>query len=429
MKSVAVIGLGKSGMSAAHFLQKQGYSVFVTDDKKPCDMQGMTFLPPDQMAASVAEYEFVVISPGVALTHAVAVAAHALGKEVFCDVELAFRHIAAKPVSLIGITGSNGKTTTTTLANHLLNSCKKPAKAVGNIGNPILSELVLSEIEAPAPTLVVELSSFQLETMATAVLDAACILNITPNHLDRHGTMEEYTRIKQRIGTCVKPTGQLWARKGCGGSIRPYYFGFDPSCDLYSDGVHVHRFGKNECMLPELLQYSRSHNVENYLAAYALARSLGADPQECMKAYATFIKPKHRLEYVRTLNGIMFYDDSKATSVDAVLRAVESIQSPIVLIAGGVHKGYPYTDWQKAFRNKVKACVLIGQAADSIEQDLQKCVPVFRAQSLDDAVIKAVQQACSGDAVLLSPGCASYDMFASFEERGKKFQEIVCSIA
>lgn len=178
-----------------------------------------------------------------------------------------------------------------------------------------------------------------------------------------------------------------------------------------------------------MLQHLRSHNVENYLAAYSLARSLGADAERCRQAYATFVKPKHRLEHVRTHNGIMFYDDSKATSVDAVLRAVESLSCPIVLIAGGVHKGYPYTSWQKAFKEKVKACVLIGKAADIIEQDLQNSVPIMHAHSLDEAVAKAMSQACTGDAVLLSPGCASYDMFSSFEERGIKFQEIVCTIA
>lgn len=424
MKSVAVIGLGKSGVSAAHFLVKQGYSVWVTDDKQTNGPEGMGFLPPHQMAARIADYQFVVISPGVPMSHPVAVAAKGCGLEVFCDVELAFRQIQSKDLAMIGITGSNGKTTTTSLTCHLLNSCNKPAKPVGNIGNPILSE-----IESPASTLVAELSSFQLETMSTAVLDAACILNITPNHLDRHGTMEEYTRAKYRIGACVKPGGQLWVQKACGGYGKGYYFGFDAACELYTDGVGVYRFGKKESCLPELLQHSRSHNVENYLAAYSLARLLGADPERCMEAYATFIKPRHRLEYVRTYNGIMFYDDSKATSVDAVLRAVESLTCPIVLIAGGVHKGYPYTSWRKAFKDKVKACVLIGQAADIIEQDLQNCVPIIRAQSLDEAVIKAMSQSRIGDAVLLSPGCASYDMFRSFEERGNKFQEIVCNIA
>lgn len=419
-KKVAVIGLGKSGISAAHFLQKQGYSVWVTDDKQTKGPEGTSFLPPQDLAYAISGFDFVVISPGVPLTHPVAVQANTEGLQVFCDVELAFRELALKPIPIVGITGSNGKTTTTSLTCHMLNNSSIPAKAVGNIGTPILSDE-----HAPTDTLVVELSSFQLETMSTKVLDSACILNITPNHLDRHGTMDEYIKAKQRIGGCLKPDGELWVQKACSWNKDLCHFGFDASCQLYTDGINVYRFGKKESELPEILQHSRSHNVENYLAAYALARHLGADAECCSQSYASFIKPKHRLEHVRTHKDILFYDDSKATSVDAVLRAVESLTNPIVLIAGGVHKGYPYTAWQSAFKDKVRACVLIGQAADIIEEDLQNIVPVLRAQSLEEAVSMAVDAAKPQDAVLLSPGCASYDMFTSFEERGDKFQAIV----
>lgn len=419
-KKVAVIGLGKSGSSAASYLQSLGFTVFVTDDKQTVGPEGSIFLPAERLAAQLVGIDFVVISPGVPLTHVVAVQAKALGLEVFCDVELAFRRLSQKPTAVVGITGSNGKTTTTSLTCHILNSSGINAKAVGNIGNPILSE-----VAEPKDALVAELSSFQLETMSTKVLDAACILNITPNHLDRHGTMEEYVKAKRRIGECVKPDGAFWVQKAASWSPDLLHFGFDEACELYTDGKSVYRFGVKESELPETLQNSRSHNVENYLAAYALARALGAPCDMPSIAYSSFVKPKHRLEYVCSHNGISFYDDSKATSVDAVLRAVESLPCPIVLIAGGVHKGYPYTAWQKAFAGKVRACVLIGQAADIIEQDLERAVPIFRANSLEEAVSKAIGEAKSQDAVLLSPGCASYDMFTSFEDRGSKFQQIV----
>jgi len=406
MKEVGVIGLGKSGLSAREFLQKQGYKVFATDDKP---QEGV--LSANEFIAK--NFEFVVISPGVPLTHRVAKAILEKNIPLFCDVELAFRNL--KNSHAVGITGSNGKTTTTSLTAHILN-----AKAVGNIGLPILSELDDSD-----KTLVVELSSFQLETMQTPVLDAACILNITPNHLDRHGTMEAYALAKGRIELCLKPDGALWVKDGLKGH---FHFGFNSACDLYSDGKHLYRFGIKEDGLPNSLQERLSYEVENYMAAYALSRHFDVAPEVCRAAYDTFTKPKHRLQYVATKEGIHFYDDSKATSVDAVLRAVESIQNPIVLIAGGKHKGYPYQVWKKLFQEKVRACVLIGEAADMIERDLENSVPILRAATLEDAVTKAMLLALPQDAVLLSPGCASYDMFSSFEDRGSQFQQLVHSL-
>lgn len=419
----AVIGLGKSGISASHFLQKEGYSVFATDDKAISAPEGIHFLSKAELAAMLEGFEFVVISPGVPLSHQVAHRAKELEIPVFCDVELAFQKLAYKTIPLLGITGSNGKTTTTSLTCHILNNCSIPAQTAGNIGMPILSL-----IEKTTDAFVVELSSFQLETMQTKVLDAACILNLTPNHLDRHGTMEEYSRAKERIALCLKPEGTLWVNETSTTLLKACRFGFSNRCDLYTDDKYIYRFGKSEAELPKELQNSRSHNVENFLAAYALAREYGADPYACCQSYQSFIKPKHRLEYIGTHNDILFYDDSKATSIDAVLRAVESLQSPIVLIAGGVHKGYPYNVWQQAFKNKVRSCVLIGQAADIIEQDLHNVVPIIRAENLQDAVQKAMSIAKAQDAILLSPGCASYDMFTSFEERGCKFQEIFASL-
>ncbi len=420
---VAVIGLGKSGVSACQFLQKEGYAVFATDDKATVPPQDVQFLPPKELEAIINTMDFVVISPGITLTHPVAQAAKQCGIEVFCDVELAFRRIAHKNMPFVGITGSNGKTTTTSLVGHILNSSGQKAKTVGNIGTPILSEL-----ETPDVSFVIELSSFQLETMSTKVLDAACILNITPNHLDRHGTMEEYARAKKQIGACLKPGGVLYVQKAICWDDTLACFGFDSSCAIYTDGRYTYRYGVQEAFLPHQLQNSRSHDVENYLAAYALCRHLGVEPEACRQAYATFTKPKHRLQHIGTHSGIRFYDDSKATSVDATLRAVDAVPGPIVLLAGGYHKGYPYTSWQGIFKEKVRACVLIGEAAPIIDKDLEGVVPVYHAKSLEEATKKAIELAKSGDAVLLSPGCASWDMFTSYEERGNKFQELACQL-
>jgi UDP-N-acetylmuramoylalanine--D-glutamate ligase len=416
MKQVAVIGLGKSGLSAAAFLQKEGYRVWAVDDKLTVAPEGIRLVSVDEVP--LQDIEFVVISPGVPLTHPLAQKARC---EVFCDVELAFRRIK-KNHPMVGITGSNGKTTTTSLTAHLLSSCGRPAKPVGNIGTPILSEL-----DAPE-TLVVELSSFQLETMRTKVLDAACVLNITPNHLDRHKTMDAYSMAKLRIGMCVRDEGAFWVEQGIQIHKKALRFGFDSTCDLYTDGKKLVRMGVEEGMMPDSLQDSRNHNVQNFLAAYALTRHYGVDPLACIAAYESFIRPRHRLQYVKTHRGIAFYNDSKATSVEAVLRAIDSIQTPIVLIAGGRHKGYPYIDWQKPFKDKVRACILIGEAADLIELDLAGHVPLQHADSLQDALQKAILAARPNDAVLLSPGCSSYDMFSNFEERGDRFVQLVESL-
>lgn len=414
MKKVGIIGLGKSGRSAIDFLALRGYTLYAIDDKQAVLPEGVSLLTDDVLA----ELDFIVISPGIALTHPVALKAKARRIEVICDVELAFRAMTSNKPRILAITGSNGKTTTTMLVGHILQ-----AKTVGNIGMPILSSL-----DDRSETLVAELSSFQLETCSTKVLDAACILNITPNHLDRHGTMEEYIRVKRKIGDSVVPGGQFWLQHALKYCKDHFHFGFEEECELYTDTKSLFYFGKKECDLPELLQNSRSHDVENFLAAYALCRSCGVDPEAIRQAYATFTKPKHRLQFVREHNGISFYDDSKATSIDAVLRAVESLTTPIVLIAGGVHKGYPYDAWRKAFPGKVKACVLIGKARDIIEQDLQNAVPTYKAESLQEALNKAVGLASARESVMLSPGCASYDMFSSFEERGMAFQELVAKL-
>jgi UDP-N-acetylmuramoylalanine--D-glutamate ligase len=422
----AVFGLGKSGLSACQFLKKEGYEVIACDDKQNSDPDGIQFCSKDALDELLPDLDFLVLSPGVPLSHPLVISAALKKVEVFCDIELAFRKLHIAPLPISAITGSNGKTTTTMLTSHFLQAGKIANITVGNIGTPLLDEI------QSGAHLICELSSFQLETTQTPVLDAACILNITPNHLDRHKTIEEYAKAKARIGLCLKESGEFWVQEKASQSFHlersHFRFGFNPSCDLYSDGKFVHRFGKKEASLPPLLQNSRSHDVENFLAAYALARYYGVDPKTASDSYETFTKPKHRIEFVRVHNDISYYDDSKATSIDAVLRAVESLkkaEGKIVLIAGGVHKGHPYTAWKEAFQNRVRSLVLIGQAAAFIEADLAQALPIYHAKTLEEAVQKATQLSQAQDIVLLSPGCASYDMFRSFEERGLRFQEIV----
>lgn len=420
---VLVIGFGTSGKSACRYLLKKGYTVFAVDDQKTsCELEQVNFLPAQDVAFNTIA--FVVLSPGISLEHPLVVQAKKLGLEVFCDMELAFRECVKGSPPMCAITATNGKTTTTMLTCHMLNSAKCHAKAVGNIGLPLLDVL-----EEPNCHFVAELSSFQLQTMKTAVLQAACILNITPNHLDHHASYSEYVESKQRIALCLKDSGTLYvnekAARDFSWNCPIVSYGFSSHCAIYTDGKFIYRLGKKEASLPQELQGSFSHHTENFLAAYVLARDFGVDPYVCVEAYASFQKPKHRIEFVARVHGVSFYDDSKATNVDAVLRALDSFTSPVVLIAGGVHKGFSYEAWKEPCSKKVSACILLGQAADIISQDLGGCVPLHKVASLEEAVRLSMELAKAGDSVLLSPGCSSYDMFKNYEERGKQFQQLV----
>jgi len=359
----------------------------------------------------------LIVSPGIPPTHPVVQKAAELGCEIVGDVELAFREFQLKPRPLIGITGTNGKTTATLLTTHMLGE----AKAVGNIGEPLLDELEGSE------PLVIELSSYQLETASTQVLQSAAVLNITPDHLDHHGSMRAYAAAKLRIGSCLKEGARLYVYEKIEAKNALKY-GFEKSSDLHSDGEWIVRFQKREIELPAQFRHIRSHDVENFLAAYALARDAGKSPQECVDAFATFEKPPHRIQFVREIDGVKYYDDSKGTNIDAVIRAVESIPGTIVLIAGGVHKGESYHSWIEAFQGRVKAIVAIGQAAPLMEQDLASHIPFTHCSTLAEAVHTAKALAKPSETVLLSPGCASFDMFKSYKDRGEQFQDLILQL-
>lgn len=432
MKNVAIIGLGKSGLSACRYLRQKGFEIWACDDyAKNLELDESVHVIESSELDQLIEkriLSFMIISPGVRLSHPLVRKAAMHGLEVFCDIEYAFRELKQASVPICGITGTNGKTTTTLLTSFIMNHAGHAAKAVGNIGVPLLDE-IKDENEAH---FVLELSSFQLQTIHTPLLQAAVLLNISPNHLDHHSDMEEYIRAKQHIGNIIDSGGALFMQEK---SFRAYSwdhtkcqifrFGFTPACEVFGDGERIIRFGAHEEDLPKSLQGVFSHDAENFLAAYALCRHIGISPKQCVDAYANFRKPPHRLQLVRSFHGVTFYDDSKATNVEAVVKAVESLQENVILIAGGVHKGYPYHAWKSAFPGKVKKMLLIGEAACHMENDLVGSVPTERCGSLEEAVKKAADAANPGDKVLLSPGCSSFDMFSCFEDRGRKFQELV----
>lgn len=435
MKRVLVIGMGASGKAAAQFLLKRGCSVVGVD-------RNWTFLEPEGGCGDLmqqglvvrhetekvdwASIDAVVVSPGVPPSSELYRGAIEAGKEVIGEMELAFRHLKNRAV---GITGSNGKTTTTLMVEHVLNKSGHSAFAVGNIGVPLTSQI--DELKEDQ-ILVAELSSWQLETLKTPALEGGAILNITPNHLDRHGTMEDYAGAKIRLGKCLKPGGRLIVQDKCAEEFNsllnpfsPITYGYGSRAELRCDQQRVVLRENLEFILPENYRGKISHDVENMLAAYALCQFFGVTAPQFLEALHSFVKPPHRLEFVKKINGLAFYNDSKATSLDAVEKAVTTLGGPTVLIAGGVHKGAPYTPWKTAMAGKVRHILAFGQAASLIHGDLSDAFSVVICQDLSSAVEQALTLAVEGDNILLSPGCASYDMFKDYAHRGDEFKRIV----
>ena len=280
--------------------------------------------------------------------------------------------------------------------------------------------------------IVLELSSYQIETLYQVCLDSAIVLNITPDHLDRYKTMESYAQAKCEIERCVKPEGHLYLEEKTWQEYgyflkkkKPRLYGYEQTSFIYTDLLAVYRAGEKVFELPSSLKNKKSHDLENLLAAYALCADKGVTASAFLEAWRSFKKPAHRIEFVLEFQGVRYYDDSKGTNIDAVIRAVQSLEGSIILIAGGVDKGSAYTPWLQEFRNKVKSICAIGQAAAKIRDQLASHLPVTIFNSLDEAVQQATRLAQRGDIVLLSPGCSSFDMFKDYAHRGEEFQRIV----
>jgi UDP-N-acetylmuramoylalanine--D-glutamate ligase len=434
-KRVLVIGLGISGRSAAHFLHAQGAHVHGIDrqvaalvshpDIQILQSQGMT-LQPETSCQDVNSFDLMVLSPGVSPFHPLVLAAEKVRLPVIGEIELGCR-FSKHPI--IGVTGTNGKTTVTCLIAHVLKSQRQSVSALGNIGIPFTKELLTL---SPEQTIVLELSSYQLETLNQQALDAAVLLNITSDHLDRYSSMRAYAEAKCRLAQCLKPTGQfyldekVWEEyKDLFKGKKAFLYGYQPTSSIYTNLETVFRHGKRAFDLPPPLAGAPSHDLENLLAAYAICADREIEGKAFLEAWKTFKKPPHRIEFVCEDRGVHYYDDSKGTNIDAVMRAVQSLKGPVLLIVGGVDKGTAYTPWIESFKHKVKGIYAIGQAATKIHAQLSSHFSVTLCPSLEVAVKQASQHAESGDHVLLSPGCASFDMFDNYAHRGKEFQKIV----
>ena len=339
---------------------------------------------------------------------------------------------------LVAITGSNGKTTTTALVGHILQSAKIPVLIGGNIGTPLLAKV---EASSDSTVTVAEVSSFQLETIEAFRPDVGVFLNLTPDHIDRHGSFEEYARAKQRLfenmldrdAAVLNADDPEVARRG---PAHGQVFWFSRQKRLAAgtfvrgEQILFRREGSEEVLMRRAdIPLRGEHNLENVLAASTAAILAGAPVGAIAAAVHTFPGVEHRLEYVTEIRGVAFYNDSKATNVDATLKAIEAFPGSLFVILGGKDKGSPYAPLREPLRGKAKRVLLIGAAADKIREELEGSVEMEHAGTLDHAVALAFEEAVPGDTVLLAPACASFDQFENFEQRGRAFKEIVTRLA
>jgi len=420
-----VIGLGKSGRAAYDLLVKDGHSVIGTDDNldhlKKLSSEGIA----TQADPRLEEFDLIILSPGIPPTNRLYAKAIQLGKKITGEAELALRRLHQP---CIAITGTNGKTTVTLLTEHILKSSGLKAQALGNVGTPLTSYL-----GEPQEIMVVELSSFQLELMKTPVVDIGMILNITPDHLDRYSTMEEYAKAKCRLQEIMKGPGDFWVHQTVATEFKSLLnsnyqtYGTGSDCNCWTDKTVLMSGEKIETILPNRYRSLGEHESENVLAAWILCRKFGVGSASFLAGLETFKKPAHRIEFVATLEGVDYFNDSKGTNIDATMKAVEAMTKEVILIAGGVDKGSSYEPWKKSFAGKVKQVLAIGQAAAKIAAELKPQFDVEIVATLQEAVEYARRQAKEGMSVLLSPGCSSYDMFKDYADRGDKFKKFVLS--
>jgi UDP-N-acetylmuramoylalanine--D-glutamate ligase len=443
-KRALVVGLGKSGVASALFLKAHGAKVTVSDTKSGDELRneipvlldhGITVETGGHGDRTFRGQDLIVVSPGVPVDAPPLVQARALGESVIGEIELAAQFL---PGPIVAITGSNGKTTTTTLTGEIMTAAGFSALVGGNIGTPAIS---LAERAKPETAIVLEVSSFQLETIQTFRPKVAVVLNVTPDHLDRHRTFEVYVDAKARIFenqqgsdfavlnaddlTCV----------AMGARTRAQVFWFSRQKEVehgacVRDGNIVFRdnSGQREIMQVSEIPLKGAHNLENVLAAVCAGALMGCAPEKIRQAVCDFKAVEHRLEFVATIRGVDYYNDSKATNVDATIKALESFPANIHLILGGKDKGSDYTVLNDLLRQRVKRVYTIGAAAGKIESQI-KGPEVVHAETLENAIRKANAVAQRGDVVLLAPACASFDQFKSYEHRGKTFKEIVRSLA
>ncbi len=471
-----IIGTGKSGIAAGGLIIHKGYAVTLYDDNTDLDrdecrkrvlakaeeiraaersvfsdaadgnagmprpigekscrvLTGINAL--EKELAVDCHYTVCVLSPGVPTDGQVAGMVRNAGVAVIGEIELAYLFERGR---VLAITGTNGKTTTTTLLGEIMKRHQSDVLVVGNIGTPYTEEVVKSK---ETSVTVAEISSFQLETTDTFHPAVSAILNLTPDHLNRHHTMENYVRAKQDItkaqtkeDACILNAGDPYTddfMKACPANVILFSSGKEILNGFFEDEgkIYIVRDGKKEQLISmKETHLLGKHNAENIMAAVAMADAAGVPMETILAAVKDFHAVEHRIEYVRETEGVQYFNDSKGTNPDAAIKAITAMERPTWLIGGGYDKNSTYDEWIESFGGKVKGLVLLGQTAEKIVECAKKhgFHELYMVDSLEDAVSLCHEKAVQGDAVLLSPACASWGMFANFEERGRIFKELV----
>ena len=439
-KRVLVVGLARTGVATALFCAARGAHVTATDARPeneigdvlaPLRSAGVKLELGGHRENTFLAQDLIVPSPGVPADAPLLQAARAKGVTIWSEVELADRFLSGR---LIGITGSNGKTTTTSLVEHILRNAGLPTVLAGNIGTPLIARV---EQTSNDTITVVELSSFQLELIEVFRPNISVFLNLTADHLDRHHTMEAYGRAKARIfeNQTESDSAVLNADDPATTPLAPakpqvYWFSRKQRVAqgaFVKESEIVFRHDGEEATVLNLqdIPLAGAHNVENVLAAVAATRLAGAESAAIARGVRSFAGVEHRLEFVAEIAGVRYYNDSKATNVDATLKALEAFPGRILIILGGKDKGSDYTLLQKPLRERAILALLIGAAAEKIEKQITGSVAIERAGTIERAVEIASHAARPGDVVLLAPACASFDQFQNFEHRGRVFKDLV----
>lgn len=450
-KKVIVVGTGKSGIGSAVLLEKNGAIPIIYDGNDKADIDAVKkelaeklgfptkaeFVTGEFVKEITNGVELCVLSPGVPVDADFVVYMKEQGVHIWGEVELAYNFARG---TVLAITGTNGKTTTTSLVGQIMQEYSDSVYIVGNIGNPYTEAAPLMTEDTVS---VAEISSFQLETIEHFHPKVSAILNITPDHLNRHHTMENYAAAKEAVTSnqtkedfCILNYENDYTRefgKRCPATV--VYFSSARKLDdgIFYEGeeIYLAKEGKTQRLLNVKTDMNLVGicNIENVMAAIGIGISAGVPMENILATIKRFVAVEHRIEYVATKNGVMYYNDSKATNTDAAIQGIKAMDRPTVLIGGGYDKNSEYDDWIKSFDGKVKKLVLIGQTKEKIAECAIKCgfseEDILLRDSFSEALDTCVKEAVSGDAVLLSPACASWGMFPNYEVRGEQFKEYV----
>lgn len=451
-KKILVVGMARSGLAAARYLLRQGAVLVVNDSKSQEDLKDICqelesmgdvrfILGRNPNIDEVQDIDMAVVSPGVPLDLDYIMAIKMNRKKVISEIELAYQAGLKKNIRFVGITGTNGKTTTTSLVGEIFKAQGVETYVVGNIGNPAIEAV---EMAGDGAVLVTELSSFQLESIDMFSPTASTVLNLTEDHLNRHHTMENYAKAKARIfenqvddTVCIlnydDPITRSMA-EDCHADVV-----FFSRKDKFERGIYLdddnniivnNEIEEIALLKADQLSLPGGHNLENCMAAIGLTLALGVEIEVLVKVLKTFKAVEHRLEYVDTVKGVKYVNDSKGTNPDSTIKAVQSYNDPIILIAGGYDKGSDFNELFEIAKDYVRSVVILGQTGDLIEDTARKhgFTDLYRVNDLKEAVEKSAQIAKEKDIVLLSPACASWGMYNNYEERGREFKNLVADL-